>query len=170
MYFSNHNYWWDGLIPLFLARKYFKQDVRAIMDLTQMKKHRFFSRIGAFSVDLKNSKSTIVTLRYALECLKKENRCLYIYPEGKITAVTEKNEAFQKGLAWIYQHSTSIDFVPIGINIDFTTGNKPNLYIYIGESVKTSKSMNRSELTNYFKDAADKVLTASRHLPSELIQ
>ena len=52
VYFMNHHYWWDGLLPLYLNENRFKQKARALMEDKQMREYPFFSRIGAFSIDL----------------------------------------------------------------------------------------------------------------------
>lgn len=162
VYFLNHNYWWDGLLPLYLSKKYFNQNTRAIMEYAQMRRYRFFSRIGAFSIDPTSPKSSIKTLRYALNFLTKKKSCLYIYPEGKIVPVTEKTSAFQKGLSWIYQHTEGVDFVPIGIYIDHSKFSKPELNIYIGNSVDHFKSLSKSNLTELLKKNLDTVLEQCR--------
>jgi hypothetical protein len=160
----NHNYWWDGLLPLYLNKKYFGQKARALMEDVQMRKYPFFSRIGAFSIDLTNPKSSIHSLRYALKSMEREKACLFIYPEGKIVPVTEKTSEFKNGLSWIYQNSEDLDFVPIGIYIDYSGSNKPELNIYIGELTKPDNTMSRNDLTLYFKEKVDSVLNQSRKL------
>ena len=162
VYFLNHNYWWDGLLPLYLSKKYFNQNTRAMMEYAQMRRYPFFSRIGAFSIDPTSPKSSIKTLRYALKFLTKKKSCLYIYPEGKIVPVTEKTSAFQNGLSWIYQHTEGVDFVPIGIYIDHSKFNKPELNIYIGNSVKYDKTLHKNRLTELLKNNLDIALHKSR--------
>lgn len=158
VYFINHNYWWDGLLPLYLNRKLFKQKARAIMEDKQMRQYLFFSRIGAFSINLDDAKSSIKSLRYAVDSMKRENSCLFIYPEGKLTAVSDSKPTFEKGLAWLYQKMEDIDFVPIAFYIDHSKGNKPDLYISIGESVNGYSLIERSEINNLFEDSIHKLL------------
>lgn len=164
VYFLNHNYWWDGLLPLYLNEKYFNQKARALMEDTQMRQYRFFSRIGAFSIDLNNPKSSILSLRYALESMKRDNASLYIYPEGKIVTVSEKTSELKQGLAWVYQNTEDIDFVPIGLFIDHSKQSKPDFNIYIGNSVNYDKQLHRSELTDLFERDLNIALTKSRQL------
>jgi 1-acyl-sn-glycerol-3-phosphate acyltransferase len=164
VYFLNHNYWWDGLLPLYLSKKYFNQNIRAIMEYAQMQRYPFFSRIGAFSIDPASPKSSIKTLRYALESLTKKKSCLFIYPEGKIVPVSGKTSVFQNGLSWIYQHTEAVDFVPVGIYIDHSKYNKPELNIYIGNLVNHYKILSRSVLTELFKNDLDTALDKSRKI------
>lgn len=129
-----------------------------------MQRYPFFSKIGAFSIDPASPKSSMKTLRYALESLTKKKSCLFIYPEGKIVPVSDKTSAFQNGLSWIYQHTEAVDFVPMGIYIDHSKYNKPELNIYIGNSVNLDKTLSRNKLTELFKKNLDIALDKSRKI------
>ncbi len=162
VYYLNHNYWWDGLIPLYLAEKHFNQKARALMEDKQMMEYRFFSRIGAFSVNLNDPRSTITSLRYALESMERDRASLFVYPEGEIFPVSNKTNEFKDGLAWLYQNSTGLDFVPIAIYIDHSKSNRPDLNILVGESLDFSNSLSRKELTSLFKSNLDDLLAELR--------
>lgn len=148
----NHNYWWDGLLPLYLNRTRFRQKARALMEDKQMHQYRFFSAIGAFSINLEDPRSSLRSLRYAVESMQREHSCLFIYPEGKLSPVSDSKPDFKDGLAWLYQKLDGVDFVPVAFYIDHSKANKPDLFISIGESVVLDKSLSKSELTNSFED------------------
>jgi len=158
VYFLNHNYWWDGLLPLYLNRKLFKQKARALMEDKQMRQYPFFSRIGAFSINLDNAKSSIKSLRYAVESIKRENACLFIYPEGRLIPVSNSKPEFKEGLSWLYKNMEGVDFVPIAFYIDYSKSNKPDLFISIGESVKPDKSLTKNELTHKFEESIQSLM------------
>ena len=162
VYFINHFYWWDGLLPLYLNNKIFGQTARALMEDKQMKKYPFFSKIGAFSINLEDTRSTIHSLRYALQSLARPNSSLFIYPQGKIVPVSYTHPNFKPGLAWLYQHSSDIDFVPIAFYIDHSKHHKPDLYISIGESVLPNKTLSKKELTKEFELKLTSLLTQIR--------
>lgn len=165
VYYLNHNSWWDGLIPLYLNSYHFKQHARAIMEDEQMVKHPFFSKIGAFSINLKDSKSTIRSLRYAINSMKRSNSSLFIYPEGEITPVSSNQPTFKSGLSWLYkQMETEVDFVPIALYQQTFRDSKPELYIYIGESTKPTKNLTNQKLTNHFELALQHLLTQTRNV------
>ena len=158
VYFINHFYWWDGLLPLYLNEKLFKQKARAIMEDKQMQEYSFFKRIGAFSINLENPRSSIHSLRYALKSLKRKHSSLFIYPEGKIVPVSFSKPEFKPGLAWLYANSEEIDFVPIAFYIDHSKHHKPDLYILIGKSVNPVKSFSKNELTEFFEAQTESIL------------
>lgn len=160
VYFINHNYWWDGLLPLYLNQKFFKQKARALMEEKQMKLYSFFSKIGAFSINLEDTKSSIKSLRYAVESMDRESSCLFIYPEGKITLVSDSKPKFKEGLSWLFQKTEKVDFVPIAFYIDHSKDNKPDLYISIGKSVHPDKTLPKKELTKLFETTSHMLTSA----------
>ncbi len=90
VYFLNHTSWWDGLIPLLLNQKLFKQRARAIMELEQMQTYPFFKWLGTFSIDVDDPTHTLKSMRYAIKSMQRNNAALYIYPEGEIRPASEK--------------------------------------------------------------------------------
>jgi chlorobactene lauroyltransferase len=151
IYFLNHTSWWDGLIPLLLNRKIFKQKARAMMEDRQMKQHSFFKKIGAFSVSLENPRSAIKSMRYAVNSLDRPNSSLFIYPEGEIMPFTTDQIEFKKGLAWIADKRHDTEVVPIGIYFHFAKSDKPELFIKIGEAIKYNDSDDTEELNSLFE-------------------
>lgn len=164
VYFLNHNSWWDGLLPLYLNRNFFHQQARAIMEDKQMRQYTFFSKIGAFSINLENPKASLTTLRYAVESLQRENASLFIYPEGKITPASESKPDFKQGLAWLYTKTEDVEYVPIHIYSHFLRSSKPELYLSIGESVNHDKSLGRNKLTELFKQDIQQLILETREV------
>lgn len=163
VYFANHNYWWDGLIPLYLNRTRFRQQARAMMEDKQMNEYSFFSKIGAFSVNLSDKRSLIRSLRYAVESLQRPNSCLFIYPEGQLNPPSDTVPEFKGGLSWLYDQLPDADFVPFAIYIDHSKANKPDLYIRIGEAVRTSNDIPRQDQTKYFQNKVHELLTSIKN-------
>lgn len=135
IYFLNHTSWWDGLIPLLLNQKQFRQKARAMMEDKQMKRHRFFRRIGAFSVNLEKKKALVASLRYAVDSLREPGRSLFIFPEGKIVPFSTALPEFEKGLSWIVRNCPEADVVPIGVYISHKNSDKPECYLKVGKKV-----------------------------------
>jgi len=159
VYYINHNLWWDGLLPLYLSRNVFHQTARAFMEDKQMRKHRFFSKIGAFSINLSDPRSTLRSLRFAIDSLNKPNSSLYIYPEGEITPVSASKPEFKKGMAWLYQNTDiEIDFVPIAFYSHSFRDSKPELYINIGKRSEIDRSLAKDELTSRFEEDVHQLL------------
>ncbi|MBO6795458.1 MAG: lysophospholipid acyltransferase family protein [Balneolaceae bacterium] len=158
VYYLNHNYWWDGLIPLYLNHRLFKQHARAFMEDKQMKKHWFFSKIGAFSINLNNPRSVISSLRFAVDSLSQSNSGVYIYPEGKIVPPSSQVQPFKGGLAWLAQNCSGVDFVPVAIHIDNSKQSKPELYLMVGSPKNPDPTLSKNELTTKFENELNSLM------------
>lgn len=134
------------------------------MEDKQMRQYTFFSKIGAFSINLEDPKASISSLRYAVDSMKRDHACLFIYPEGRITPVSENEPNFRKGLAWLYQNLDDIDFVPIAIYSHTLRSSKPELYLAIGNSVDHDKSLSKNELTVLFQQDLHRIITQTREV------
>lgn len=158
IYYLNHTSWWDGLIPLLLNRKLFRQNARAMMEDKQMRKFGLFKRIGAFSVNLENPRSAVRSLRYAVDSMKRPNSSLFIYPEGKIVPFSTKKPDFKKGLGWIASQCPEVDVVPVGIYINTVKSDRPELFLKIGESLKFNPEKSSENLNLFFELKMEQLL------------
>ena len=123
------------------------------MEDKQMRQYPFFSKIGAFSINLENPRSSIQSLRYAVESMNRENPCLFIYPEGKLMPISDTKPIFKDGLSWLYQKMEGVDFVPVAFYIDHSKSNKPDLYISIGKVVNGDSLSDNSDLTTLLEES-----------------
>lgn len=158
IYYLNHTSWWDGLIPFLLNQKLLKQNPRAMMEDKQMIEHKFFQKIGAFSVNLQNSKSLITSLRYAVNSMKRPQASLFIYPEGEIVPFSTDKPNFKKGLVWIAEKSPDVDIVPIGIYIHSANFDKPELFIKIGKPLEIQEDKTQLEIKLFLEQKLQNVL------------
>jgi len=143
LFYLNHNYWWDALMPNYLNRRFFSQKARGMMDIRELKKYPFFTKIGAFSVDPEKPRSSIYSLKYALNHLQTANASIYIFPEGEIVPVHSGPLQFKRGLKWLENQASSVDLVPIAIYIDYSKSSKPNLHINIGSELLPDEDHSR---------------------------
>lgn len=134
------------------------------MEDKQMRQYTFFSKLGAFSINLENPKASLGSLRYALESMHRNRSSLFIYPEGTITPASEKKPEFKGGLAWLYTKTENIDFVPIAIYIHTLRNSKPELYISIGNLVDHDNSLGRNELSELFQQDIHRILLQTREV------
>lgn len=161
IYYLNHHSWWDGLIPLLLNEFRFHQQARALMEDQQMLEHPFFSKIGAFSVNLSNTQSAIRSLRYAVKSFERPNASLFIYPEGTITPAGTTLQ-FEKGLAWLAQEFSEAEIVPIAIYIHTIRSDKPELHLHVGNPVSMEAGHSRDEQLHLFEQHLEKMLVGLR--------
>jgi 1-acyl-sn-glycerol-3-phosphate acyltransferase len=129
--FCNHTNWWDGLIVFLLTRQMSHKAVYCMMEEKQLKHYRFFTWLGAFSVDLSNALRSAVALRYAQRLLLKEETAIWIFPQGKLSRPGEAVE-IRPGIDYLAQNTPHAILVPVAFRYDFFREDRPNVLIEIG--------------------------------------
>jgi chlorobactene lauroyltransferase len=140
IFYANHAYWWDGFWSPLCTEKFFHQRLHIIIAFQQLRKHRFFTRIGAFSLDRSRPKSWPATLCYAAELLTDDNElqnALWIFPQGKIEHVDTRPLVFFKGAASIVsrllEKIPQVYVVSIVSRIEYLEEQKPELFLSFRE-------------------------------------
>ena len=130
--FCNHTNWWDGLIIYLLTRQMRQKAVYCMMEEKQLKHYRFFTWLGAFSVDLSSPLRSAASLRYAQRLLQRNDTAIWIFPQGKICKQSELVEA-RPGTDYLAQSAPNAMLVPVAMRYDFFREDRPNALIEIGE-------------------------------------
>jgi chlorobactene lauroyltransferase len=140
VFYANHAYWWDGFWSQLCTEKFFRQNLHIIIEFQQLLKHRFFTRIGAFSLDRSHPRSAIMTIQYAAELLTAESErqnALWIFPQGKIEPVDKRPLFFFKGTASIVSRVLEkiprIYLVSVVSRIEYLEEQKPELFLSLRE-------------------------------------
>ncbi len=167
IFYANHAYWWDGFWSQLCTEEFFHQNLHIIIEYQQLKKHRFFTRIGAFSIDRSRPRSVLDTLRYAAELITADSdrqNALWIFPQGKIEPVDQRPLLFLKGTASIVsrvlEKTPSIYLVSVVSRIEYLGEQKPELSLSFLEPrlLTRDEYSNADDLTAYMQG------TTERHL------
>jgi 1-acyl-sn-glycerol-3-phosphate acyltransferase len=130
--FCNHTNWWDGLMIYLLTRQMRHKAVYCMMEEKQLKHYRFFTWLGAFSVDLSSPLRSAASLRYAQRLLQRKETAIWIFPQGRICRQNEPVE-IRPGTDYLAQSSPHAMLVPVAMRYDFFREDRPNCLIEIGE-------------------------------------
>lgn len=130
--FCNHTNWWDGLVIYLLTRQMRHKAVYCMMEEKQLKHYRFFTWLGAFSVDLTSPLRSAASLRYAQRLLQRKETAIWIFPQGRICRQSEPVE-IRPGTDYLAQTSPHALLVPVAMRYDFFREDRPNCLIEIGE-------------------------------------
>lgn len=129
--FCNHTNWWDAVLAILLSREMPHKVGYCMMEEKQLKDFRFFTWLGAFSVDLTSPRGAAASLRYARRLLEKNETVVWIFPQGKICPPLEPVEA-KPGADFLARTVPGALLVPLAARYDFFREDRPNLLIEIG--------------------------------------
>ncbi|MEI8032168.1 MAG: lysophospholipid acyltransferase family protein [Chlorobiaceae bacterium] len=147
VFFANHAYWWDGFWAPLCTEEFFDQYLHIIIEYQQLRKHRFFTRIGAFSLDRSRPRTLPETVRYAAELLttpSDRQNALWIFPQGRIEHVDKRPLRFYKGtasiIAKVLEKAPRVHLVSVVSRIDYLEEQKPELFLSFKEPITLSLS------------------------------
>jgi 1-acyl-sn-glycerol-3-phosphate acyltransferase len=130
--FCNHTNWWDALMIYLLTRQMPHKAVYCMMEEKQLKHYRFFTWLGAFSVDLSSPLRSAAALRYAQRLLQKKDTAIWIFPQGKLCRPSEPLEV-KPGTDYLAKNAPHAILVPVAMRFDFFREDRPNVLIEVGE-------------------------------------
>jgi 1-acyl-sn-glycerol-3-phosphate acyltransferase len=142
LWVGNHTSWWDPLIVFYLSRAFFELDGHAMMDASNLRKLPFFSRIGAFGVDLGDPADGARALRYAARLLRGgERRMVTVFPQGRERPVTERPLGFRPGSAELARLAPSASVLPFALRYEMQGEEKPYAYVAFGAPLGPERSV-----------------------------
>jgi 1-acyl-sn-glycerol-3-phosphate acyltransferase len=128
---SNHFSWWDGFIQIQLNNKFYKRKFHFMMLENELRKSMVLTKIGAFSV-MKRNRSSLESLRYALEILQNQQNMLLFFPQGRIQSIYRNEFTFEKGLvSFILENMKDRFQFVFNVNlIDYSAKRRPEISVY----------------------------------------
>ena len=95
--------------------------------------------------------------------MERDRACLFIYPEGELTPISDSKPTFKRGLAWLFKEmGSTVDFVPIAFYSHTFRDDKPELYINIGDPIELDPSLSKEKLTAEFEIEVHQLLVETR--------
>ncbi len=142
---GNHTSWWDPLVVFYLSRAFFELDGHAMMDASNLRKLPFFSRIGAFGVDLDDPADGARALRYAARLLRGgPGRMVAVFAQGRERPVTERPLGFRPGSAELARLAPGARVVPFALRYEMQGDEKPHAYVAFGAPLGAERSVARA--------------------------
>jgi len=128
---ANHFSWFDGFIQIDLNFKVFKRRFNFMMLENQLEKNMLLTKIGASSI-AKGKRSSIESLKYAVEMLQNKDNLFLFFPQGEIKSIYEKEFTFEKGLlGYILKHMENEYQLIFNLNlIDYGAFRRPEMSVY----------------------------------------
>lgn len=130
---ATHTNWWDGLMIFFLTRLQTAKHFYCMMEEKQLRHYKFFTWIGAFSVDPSNPVRAAAGTLYATRLLRNPANFVWIFPQGKMTSPYEKIE-IQPGADFLARQAHNAQILPVAFRYEFFREDRPFVLIRIGKS------------------------------------
>jgi hypothetical protein len=127
---GNHISWWDGFLGRWMNRKIFKKKFHVVMLESTLSKHKFFTKLGAFSIN-PGSKTVIESLRFSAKLLENQQNMLQFFPQGKLHSIYEDNPVFNNGIQRIISPSLSVCIIFYASFIENGSFEKPYINIFL---------------------------------------
>ena len=127
---SNHTNWWDGLVVFLLTRSQPAKSFYCMMDERQLRHYRFFTWLGAFSVDLENSIRAGATMRYVVRLLRHPGNLVWIFPQGEMVSSRQKISV-KPGTSFLASRSGSTLVLPVAFRYEFFREDRPQVLVDI---------------------------------------
>lgn len=163
IFFGNHCSWWDGLIEYFLSTEVLDVDCFLMMEEKQMKRYRFFRKIGAFSVNRDSPREAVASMRYAAGLFNRPNRVLWIYPQGKILPADVRPLGFYSGIGRIIQMTgRAVQTVPFVRRYELLMEQRPEVFIAFGLPQTIQSEENPKTLTQQLQARLTEMLDELR--------
>lgn len=150
----NHFSWWDGFFIYWLNKKIIDKKLFVMMLEEQLSKYWFFQKLGCYSIDLKDNRKMVSSLKYTIDLLSDANKIVTIYPQGEIQAYDQINISLKSGIEFLATNS-KFDFqvLPIAFRIHHTNERLPIVYARYGKKLNSRDISQNSLMFNQeFKD------------------
>ena len=139
--YMNHTSWWDGYMAFVLNRVLLRSRFEgyAMMEEAQLRRYRFFSWSGAFSVHRQDARSAMRSVAYIGRLLaERRDRCLYIFPQGEIAPNDRRPLEIFGGVAHIARRAGGATLWPVALRYEFRGEQRPEAFLRIGPAHHTA--------------------------------
>jgi hypothetical protein len=135
IFYMNHPSWWDGYMAIVLNRLVLRNRFQGfcMMDEQQLRRYRFFSWIGAFSVNRGDPRSAMRSVAYIGRLLaERRDRALAIFPQGEITPNDRRPLTMFSGIAHIARRAGGAALWPVALRYEFRGEQRPEAFLRAG--------------------------------------
>ncbi len=130
--FLNHASWWDPLVSLWLAQRFFPQRQHfGPMQADQLRRYGILRRIGMFGVE-RGTAGARDFLKTSAELLTRPGATLWLTPQARFADVRERPARFAPGLAHLLPKVPGIRCVSLALEYGFGEERLPEIRIRFG--------------------------------------
>ena len=166
--YLNHPSWWDPMICLLLARRFWPDRKHyAPIDAAALRRYRFFQHLGFFGVEQDSAAGSLSFLRTARAILEQPDAMLWITAQGQFTDARHRPITLRPGLGHLLRHVGHAMVVPLAVEYCFWDERHPEALASFGEPIEVSSPRDRRTaewtalLERHLDGAADRLAAAA---------
>jgi 1-acyl-sn-glycerol-3-phosphate acyltransferase len=133
--YPNHPSWWDGYMCFLLTRMVLRGrfDAYLMMEEPELRRYRFFTWAGCFSVDRADPRSAARSVAYISRLLAaRRTRALVIFPQGALAPNDRRPLEVYAGAARIARRAGGATLWPVALRYEFRGEQRPEAFIRAG--------------------------------------
>jgi 1-acyl-sn-glycerol-3-phosphate acyltransferase len=128
--YVNHANWWDGFVLHQLAQAA-RWDAYCLMEEKNLARYRFLRRLGAFSIRPGDAASSLESLRYARQLLRRPRAVVYLFPEGEHRPFGVLPLRLKRGVELLAKVAR-VPCVPVALRYTFFEHERPDVLVEVG--------------------------------------
>lgn len=128
--YVNHSNWWDGFVLHQLCQAS-GWDGYCLMEEKNLERYRFLSRLGAFSIRPGEASSSLESLRYARELLRRPRAAVCLFPEGELRPFGALPLKLERGVE-LLGRVTRAECLPVAVRYAFFEHERPDVLVEVG--------------------------------------
>jgi 1-acyl-sn-glycerol-3-phosphate acyltransferase len=128
--YMNHSNWWDGFV-LHQLGQVAGWDAYCLMEERNLRRYRFLARLGAFSIRPGDAGSSLESLRYARELLRRPRAAVGLFPEGELRPFGVLPLRLQRGVE-LLARAGKAECVPVAVRYAFFEHERPDVLVEVG--------------------------------------
>ncbi|MCS7049594.1 MAG: lysophospholipid acyltransferase family protein [Verrucomicrobiae bacterium] len=120
--YLNHPSWWDPMIGLVLARRFFSDRCHyAPIESAQLERYRVLRGLGFFGIEKNSMRGAAQFLRVASAVLENPSSVLWVTAQGRFADVRERPLRLEAGVEHLARRLPDAWFVPLALEYTFWT-------------------------------------------------
>lgn len=178
--FLNHASWWDPLVCLAVAQRFFPGHVGyAPIDSAALQKYAFFRHLGFFGVEPNTSRGARTFLRQAEAIVRRPGAALWVTPQGEFGDARQRPIRFKPGLAHLAARierapaasprgpasggapanpPSRVCFLPLALEYTYWEERLPEVLIRFGTPLEARFATSEPESTEHWRERLEQAL------------
>jgi 1-acyl-sn-glycerol-3-phosphate acyltransferase len=143
IFYTNHPGWWDPLVFLLLAEKYYPGRLNyGPIDAVALGKYRFMERIGFLGIEQRSRSGAARFLRMARAASRRSEVIFWITSQGEFADPRSRPPAIRPGVSHAAAGGSGM-IVPVAVEYPFWTERLPEVLVAFGEPMRIADAAHR---------------------------